>query len=148
MLMRRGGSKPALPIRTVAMRDGLMMVGDHAMPAGRRHWRATASAFAIVDYHGTPLLWIEGDQVVGDMALTVAAPELVKGKPVVATPGENETLLWFEVVRIKGLPMIRTWWARGRNVDRTQRAARLELLDLKTWPERMRELLQLMNWVN
>lgn len=136
-----------LPIRTVAMRDGLRMVGDHAMPAGRRHWRATASAFAIVDYHNTPLLWVEGDQVVGDMALTVASPEMQRGKPVLAMPGEEETLIWFEVVRVKGLPMIRTWWASGANVDRAQRIARLEMLDLKTWPERMRQLLQLMNWV-
>jgi hypothetical protein len=137
-----------LSLRTVAMRDGLVMVGDHAMPAGRRHWRATASAFAITDYHRTPLLWIEGDQVVGDMALTVASPEMQRGKPAIVEPGDNETLLWFEVVRVKGLPMVRTWWARGANVDRTQRVARLELLDLKAWPDRMRQLLQLMNWVN
>jgi hypothetical protein len=148
MLMNAPSIMRQLPIRTVAMRDGLMMVGDHAMPAGRRHWRATASAFVIVDYHRTPLLWIEGDQVVGDMALTVAKPHLDRGKPVIALPADNETLLWFEVVRVRGLPMIRTWWARGENVDRTQRVARLELLDLKTWPERMRQLLQLMDWVN
>lgn len=145
-----GGARvsPSLPIRTVAMRDGLMMVGDHAMPAGRRHWRATASAFSIVDYHRTPLLWVEGGQVVGDMALTVAAPEIVRGKPIIASAGQDESLLWFEVVRVRGLPMIRTWWARGRNVERTQRVARLELIELKTWPDRMRELLQLMNWID
>lgn len=135
-------------VRTVAMRDGLMMVGDHSVPAGKRHWRSSAGAFAIVDYHGTPLLWIEGDKVVGDLALTVAKPAMIRGKPCIIEAENDEHLLWFEVVRVKGAPMIRTWWARGENIDRTQRVARLELLDLKTWPERMKQLLQLMNWVN
>lgn len=137
-----------LPIRSVAMRDGLMMVGDHAMPAGRRHWRATASAFAITDFHKNPLLWIEGDQVVGDMALTVAKPQYAGHCDPGVTSFGDETLLWFEVVRQGGMPMLRTWWARGKNIDRTQRVARLEILDLKTWPERLRQLLQLMNWIS
>lgn len=135
-------------IRTVAMRDGLMMVGNHHLLPGQRHWRSDAAAFAIVDYHGTPLLWKDGDQIVGEMSLTVAKPEFDRGRPKIVTPLENETLLWFEVVRVKGIPMIRTWWARGKNVDQTQRVARLEALDIKAWPERMKQLLQLMNWVN
>jgi len=127
------------------MRDGLMMLGNHTMPPGKRHWRSDAAAFAIVDYHGTPMLWVEGNEVVGEMALTVAKPELLKGAPDVLS---NETLLFFEVVRIGGSPMIRTWWARGKNVERTQRVARLEILDVKTWPERMKQLMQLMGWLN
>lgn len=134
----------ALPIRTVAMREQLLMVGDHAMPQGRRHWRATASAFAIVDYHNTPLLWIEGDQVVGDMAITIPKPQ--HGGAVLSVAA-NETLLWFEVVRMGGMPVLRTWWARGKNVDRTQRVWKVETFDPKTWPERMKQLLQLMGWV-
>lgn len=130
------------------MRDGLMMVGDHTVPEGKRHWRATASAFAIVDYHGTPLLWIEGGQVVGDLALTVAKPAFARGQPEIVERHDDEHLLWFEVVPVRGVPMIRTWWARGANIDRTQRIARLEAFDLKTWPERMKQLLQLMGWVN
>lgn len=135
----------SLPIRRVAMRDGLMMLGNHHMPPGKSVWRSDASAFAITDFHGTPLLWIEGDQVVGELALTVAKPEQLRGTP---SPLSNETLLFFEVVRISGVPMIRTWWARGKNIERTQRIARLEILDVKTWPERMKQLLQLMGWVN
>lgn len=134
------------PVRTVAMRDGLMMTGNHHMPQGKRHWRSDASAFAITDYHNTPLLWVEGNEVVGEMALTVSKPQYAGGGTV--SPLANETLLWFEVVRIGGVPMIRTWWARGRNVDRTQRVARLEILDVNSWPERMKQLLQLMGWVN
>lgn len=130
------------------MREGLMMLGNHHVPPGKRHWRADASSFAITDYHGTPLLWVEGGEVVGDLALTVAKPELQHGKPVLAMPGDNESLAWFEVVKVKGLPMIRTWWAKGKNIDRTQRVARLELLDMKSWPERFRQLMQLMNWID
>lgn len=130
------------------MRDGLMMLGNHHVPPRKRHWRSDASAFAITDYHGTPLLWVEGNQVVGELALTVAKPELQRGKPQLAMPSKDETLLWFEVVPVKGLPMLRTWWAKGKNIDRTQRVARLELLDMKTWPERMRQLMQLMNWTD
>jgi hypothetical protein len=137
-----------LDTRKVAMRDGLMMVGNHHMPPGRRHWRADAASFAIIDYHGTPLLWVEGDKVVGSMSLTVAKPQLDRGTGLPVTPNPNETLLWFEAVKVNGLPMIRTWWAVGKNVDHTMRKARLELFDLKTWPERMKQLLQLMKWVN
>lgn len=146
MLSRRDRPRAsAMPIRTVAMREQLLMVGDHTMPPGRRHWRATASAFAIVDYHNTPLLWIEGDQVVGDMALTVPKPH--QGGPA-ASIAANETLLWFEVVRMGGMPVLRTWWARGDNVDRTQRVWKVETFDQKTWPERLRQLLQLMGWIS
>lgn len=135
-------------VRKVAMRDGLMMVGNHTMPPGRRHWRSDASAFAIIDYHGSPLLWVEGDKVVGEMSLTVAKPKLDRGNGLPVVPSPNETLLWFEMVSVSGLPMIRTWWATGKNVERTMRRARLELFDVKAWPERMKQLLQLMKWVN
>ena len=134
----------ALPLRTVAIRENLVMVGDHEMPAGRRHWRVTASAFAITDYHKTPLIWVEGDQVVGDMAVTVPKPQ---HGGIVASPAANEILLWFEVIRLGGMPVLRTWWARGRNVDRTQRVWRVETFNPKVWPERMKQLLQLMGWV-
>lgn len=136
------------PLRKVAMRDGLMMVGNHHMPPGRRHWRSDAGAFAIIDYHGMPMLWIEGGEIVGEMALTVAKPQLDKGNGLPVTPNPNETLLWFELVKVAGLPMIRTWWAVGRNIDQTMRKARLELFDQKTWPERLKQLFQMMKWVN
>lgn len=132
-------------VRKVGMRDDVMMVGTHTVPPGRRHWRSDASAFAIVDYHGTPLMWVEGDQVVGEMALVMPKPKYAgRGEEPLAT----DTLLWFEVVKIGGMPMIRTWWARGKNTERTQRVAKLEILEVKTWPERVRQLLQLMGWVN
>lgn len=150
MLTTLKRASPASPaIRTVAMRDGLLMVGNHHMPPGRRHWRSDASAFAITDYRGTPMLWIEGGYVVGDLSLTVAKPQLERGNGLPAEPaGPDESLLWFEMVRVGGLPMIRTWWAVGRNVDHTMRKARLELFDAKTWPERIRQLLQMMKWVD
>lgn len=138
----------SLPVRRVGMRDHLMMVGNHHMPPGRRHWRSDAGAFAITDFRGTPLLWVEGDYVVGEMSLTVAKPKLDRGNGLPAVPNPNETLLWFELVSVSGLPMIRTWWAIGKNIDHTMRKARLELFDQKAWPERMRQLLQLMKWVN
>ena len=137
-----------LPIRHVAMRDGLMMTGDHHLPPGRQQWRCTASAFAITDYHKNPMLWIEGNQVVGEMSLTVAKPQYAGRADPGITPNSNQTLLWFEVVCLGGIPMIRTWWALGWNIERTQRVARLEILDVNTWPERMKQLLQLMGWVS
>lgn len=134
------------PIRTIAMREGLVMVGNHTMPPGKRHWRAAASSFAITDYHKTPLLWVEGDEVVGDMAITVPKPQDA-GRGGTETPiASNETLVWFEVIRLGGMPVIRTWWARGENIDRTQRVWRIETFDPKTGPERLRQLLQLMGW--
>lgn len=136
------------PLRKVAMRDGLMMVGNHHMLQGKRHWRSDAGAFAVIDYHGTPMLWVEGGEIVGEMSLTVAKPQLDKGNGLPVIPNTNETLLWFEMVNVSGLPMIRTWWAVGKNIDHTMRKARLELFDKKTWPERMKQLLQMMKWVN
>jgi hypothetical protein len=136
------------PVRRVGMRDHLLMVGNHHMPLGKRHWRSDAAAFAITDFRGTPMLWVEGNYVIGEMSLTVAKPQLEHGSGVPAVPNDNETLLWFEAVSVGGLPMIRTWWAIGENIDRTMRRARLELFDRKTWPERMRQLLQMMKWVN
>jgi hypothetical protein len=133
------------------MRDHLMMVGNHHMPPGRRHWRSDASAFALTDFRGTPMLWVEQDRggvfVVGEMSLTVAKPQFDRGNGLPAVPNANERLLWFEAVRVGGLPMIRTWWAVGK-VDQTMRRARLELFDKKTWPERSMQLLQMMDWVN
>lgn len=139
------------PIRRVAIREGLLMHGDHSMPLGKRHWRATASSFLLTDYRDTPLVWIENcgptTQVVGDMSLTM--PKLTYtgkfGPP--AVPAANETLLWFDVIKIDNMPVIRTWWARGKNVDRTQRVARLEIIDVKSAPERIMQLLQMMGWV-
>lgn len=130
------------PIRRVGMREHLMMVGNHHMSQGKRHWRSDAAAFAITDFHGSPLLWVEGLEVVGEMSLTIPKPQSA------TSPAANETLLWFEVVPVSGSPMIRTWWAQGKNAGRTQRVCRAELLDAKTWPERLRQLLQLMNWVS
>ena len=135
-------------LRTVAMRDHLMMVGNHHMPPGRRHWRSDAGAFAITDYRGTPMLWVEGAYVVGDISLTVAKPHMDRGNGLPAAPNPNETLLWFEIVSSAGLPMIRTWWAIGPNVDRTMRQARLELFDAKNWIGRVGQLLKMMKWIN
>ncbi len=141
----------SLPIRRVAIREGLLMHGDHAMPAGKRHWRASAASFQLTDYRNTPLMWVEqvgGEvQVVGDMSLTMPMPTYTGKFGLPYTPGPNETLLWFEVIKVDNLPVIRTWWARGRNVDRTQRVARLEIIDVKTAPERLRQLMQMMGWV-
>lgn len=138
-------------IRRVAMREALLMHGDHEMPAGKRHWRATASSFAITDYRNTPLLWIEQlggvVQVVGEMSLTMPKLTYTGRFGPQAMPGPNETLLWFEVIKVDNMPVIRTWWARGENVDRTQRVAKLEILDVKTAPERLRQLMQMMGWV-
>jgi hypothetical protein len=136
------------PVRTVAMRDGLMMRGNHHMPAGRRHWRADASSFRLVDEFGTALLWVDGNEVVGDIGMTVAKPQFDRGNGLPVIPNANETLLSFALVQQGGLPMIRTWWAVGKNVDRTMRKARLELFNPKTWPERSLQLLQMMKWVN
>lgn len=130
------------------MRDNLMMLGNHHMPAGRRHWRSDANAFAITDYHGTPLLWREGDEIVGEMSLTVAKPIYAGRGGETFTPFANETLKWFEVVKIGGAPMVRTWWAKGRDLDRTMRVARLEIIDPKTWPARFGQLLKLMDWAS
>lgn len=130
--------------RAVAMREGLLMVGDHTMPPGRRHWQATASAFAITDYHGTPLLWINGDKVVGDMSLTMPKPTY-RGHP--SRLPSTAKLLWFEVTPLGGAPVLRTWWAIGKNVARTQRVWCAEVLDLTTWPERSKQLVQLMGLV-
>ncbi len=139
------------PIRRVAIREGLLMHGDHAMPAGKRHWRATASSFQITDYRNTPLLWFEQlgglPEVVGEMSLTMPKPTYTGKFGQQAVPLANETLLWFEVIKVDNMPMIRTWWARGRNIERTNRVARLEILNVNTWPERMKQLLQLMGWV-
>lgn len=127
------------------MRDGLMMRGNHHMPAGKRHWRSDAGAFAITDAHKNPMLWIEGNEVVGDISLTIAKPQyLGTGCPDIQS---NETLLRFEVGKVGGMPVILTWWARGKNVEHTQRVCRSEILDPKTYQERMKQLLQLMNWI-
>ena len=139
------------PIRRVAMREGLLMHGNHEMPAGKRHWRADASSFQITDYRNTPLMWIEQDgghvQAVGEMSLTMPKLQYTGKFGPLAVPAPNETLLWFEVIKVDNMPVVRTWWARGANVERTQRVARLEILDVKTWPERMKQLLQMMGWV-
>lgn len=141
----------SLPIRRVAIREGLLMHGNHAMPAGKRHWRSDAAAFQITDYRNTPLLWIEQVggkvEVVGEMSLTMPKLTYTSKFGPQAVPSANETLLWFEVIKIDNMPVVRTWWARGKNVDRTQRVARLEVLDVNKWPERMKQLLQLMGWV-
>lgn len=136
----------SLPVRRVGMRDNLVMLGNHHMPAGKRHWRSDAAAFAITDYHGTPLLWVEGKEVVGEMAMTVAKPTYAGRGGETVAPLANETLMWFEVVKIGGAPMVRTWWARGENVDRTNKVARLEIIDTKNWRTRFAELLKLMDW--
>lgn len=132
------------PVRTVAMRDGLMMRGNHHMPAGKRHWRADARSFRLIDEWGVPRVWVEGDEVVGDIGITVAKPQFDRGNGLPVIPFLNETLLSFAIVQENGLTMIRTWWAVGKNVDHTMRRARLELFNAKTWPERMKQLLQLM----
>lgn len=95
-----------------------------------------------------PRLWVDGNEVVGDIGITVAKPQFDRGNGLPVVPNANETLLSWAVVQEGGLTMIRTWWAVGANVDRTMRRARLELLDLKTWPERMKQLLQLMKVTN
>lgn len=136
----------SLPIRRVGMRDNLVMLGNHHMPAGKRHWRSDASAFAVTDYHGTPLIWVEGQEVVGEMAVTVAKPTYAGRGGEAVAPLANETLVWFEVVKIGGAPMIRTWWAKGSDTVRTQKVARLEIVDVKTWRTRFAELLKLMDW--
>lgn len=136
------------PVRTVAMRDGLMMRGNHHMPAGRRHWRADASSFRLIDEFGVPRVWVEGGEVVGDIGITVAKPLFDRGNGLPVIPNANETLLSYAIVRENGLTMIRTWWAVGKNIDHTMRRARLELLNAKTWPERMKQLLQMMGAVN
>lgn len=138
----------SLPIRRVGLRDSVLMLGNHHMPAGKRHWRCDASSFAIVDYHGTPLVWIEGQEVVGEMSATVAKPTYAGKGGEAVTPLANETLVWFEVVKLGGAPMVRTWWAKGRNLDRTMKVARLEIIDPKTWQRRFAELLKLMDWAS
>lgn len=139
-----------LAIRRVGLRDNLLMLGNHHMPAGKRHWRSDASAFAITDYHGTPLVWAETTggktEIVGEMAVTVAKPTYAGRGGGAVAPLANETLVWFEVVKIGGAPMVRTWWARGKNIDRTNKVARLEIIDVKNWRTRFAELLQLMDW--
>lgn len=135
------------------MRLDLSMIGNHHMPPGRRHWRADASSFALIDQFDQPQLWIEGPgieniDVVGEMAMTVAKPVFDRGNGLPVIPNANETLLGFGLVRQNGLPMIRTWWAVGKNVDRTMRRARLELFNAKTWPERLNQLLQMMGWIS
>jgi hypothetical protein len=136
------------PIRRVGLRDNLMMLGNHHMPAGRRHWRCDKGAFAITDYHGNPLVWAEGDQIVGEMAVTVAKPRYAGRGGEAVAPLANETLVWFEVVKIGGAPMVRTWWAKGTDIERTMKVARLEIIDPKKWQARFAELLKLMDWAS
>lgn len=136
----------SLPIRRVGMRDNLLMLGNHHMPAGKRHWRCDKNAFAITDYHGTPLVWSEGDHIVGEMSVTVAKPTYAGRGGAAVAPLANETLMWFEVVKIGGAPMVRTWWAKGENTERTCKVARLEIIDVKNWRTRFAELLKLMDW--
>lgn len=133
------------------MREGLLMHGDHAMPPGKAHWRATASSFMISDYRNTPMIWTEQrggiTEIVGKMDVTMPKLTYTGKFGPQAVPGQNETLLWFEVIKVDNLPVIRTWWARGWNVDRTMRVARLEILDPKTCSERFKQLLKMMGWV-
>lgn len=142
----------SLPIRRVGLRDNLLMLGNHHMPQGRRHWRCDLGAFAITDYHGTPLVWAETTggktEIVGEMSVTVAKPTYAGRGGESVAPLSNETLMWFEVVKIGGAPMVRTWWAKGENVERTMKVARLEIIDPKTWKTRFGELLKLMDWAS
>lgn len=134
------------PIRRVGLRDNLLMIGNHHMPAGKRHWRCDLGAFAITDYHGTPQVWIEGREVVGEMSATVAKPVHAGKGGEAVSPLAHEALLYFEVGKKGGFPIVRTWWARGKNVERTMKVCREELIDPKTWQRRFTELLKLMDW--
>ncbi len=140
---------PQLKIRSVALREGLLMVGNHSIPAGKRHWRADASSFALIDYAGHPYVWIEGGrgaQVVGDMAVTTPKPQFAGATAPEVGPRSNEVLTRFEVLIMGGVPVIRTWWAVGTDLTRTAKNARLEYLDEKTLPERCKQLAALLNW--
>lgn len=137
--------------RPMALRDGMQMLGDHSS-ANRRHWRVTASAFAILDQHRNPMVWLEGNlsnvQVVGEMACTVAKPTYAGFRPPGLAGGTAvEQLKWFEVIRdAQGRAILRTWWAQGENINRTCRICRDEYFPAR-WGarfQRIRELMQLM----
>ncbi len=118
------------------------MIGDHELTP-RGLWRATATSFLIRPYRADPVMWISGGYVWGQWSAIVAQPDF-NPKPDPETD-QPEALVKIEIAIVDEVPTIRTWWGRGANPQTGQRVVREEVLDPRSWHEKMRHLLRLLS---